>query len=54
MKYDGGFEELYDLTTDPYELRNEADNSLYASDLAALRSLYGTLKSCAGPSCWVP
>ena len=54
VKYDGGFEELYDLTADPYELRNEADNSLYASDLAALRSLYGTLKSCAGASCWVP
>ena len=24
VKYDGGFEELYDLAADPYELENEA------------------------------
>lgn len=54
VKYDGGFEELFDLSTDPHELKNEAGNASYASDLANLRSIYDTLKACAGTSCWVP
>ncbi len=54
VKYDGGFEELFDLATDPHELGNEARNPAYASDLTALRALQETLKSCAGTSCWVP
>ncbi|MGB6427040.1 MAG: sulfatase [Methyloceanibacter sp.] len=54
VKYDGGFEELFDLAADPHELGNEARNPAYASDLTALRALQETLKSCAGTSCWVP
>ncbi|MGB6908280.1 MAG: hypothetical protein WBE01_00920, partial [Methyloceanibacter sp.] len=54
VKYDGGFEELFDLAADPPELGNEARNPAYASDLTALRALQETLKSCAGTSCWVP
>jgi N-acetylglucosamine-6-sulfatase len=54
VKYDSGFEELFDLVADPYELSNEAANPSYASDLATLRGLDGRLKICAGPSCWVP
>jgi N-acetylglucosamine-6-sulfatase len=48
-----GFEELYDLTTDPYEQENKADDPAYARDLAALRKTDKALKSCASKSCWV-
>ncbi len=49
-----GFEELYDLTIDPYELDNKAHDPAYASDLAELRKTLQTLESCAGKSCWAP
>ena len=49
-----GFEELYDLVADPYELENKAADPAYASDLATLRETLDLLKSCAGASCWVP
>jgi N-acetylglucosamine-6-sulfatase len=49
-----GSEELYDLAADPYELQDKAGDASYAGDLAALRDIQDRLKSCAGPSCWVP
>ena len=52
VKYDGGFEELFDLAADPHELSNEAGNPVYAGDLATLRALEEKLKSCAGDGCW--
>jgi N-acetylglucosamine-6-sulfatase len=52
VKYDGGFEELFDLAADPHELSNEAANPVYAGDLATLRALEEKLKSCAGDGCW--
>jgi hypothetical protein len=51
VKYDSGFEELFDLAADPNELNNEAKNASYSGDLATLRSMLGALKSCAGPGC---
>ncbi|HLO23651.1 MAG TPA: sulfatase [Methyloceanibacter sp.] len=54
VRYDRGFEQLFDLRTDPYELRNEAGKASHARDLASLRSLNEALKSCTGASCFVP
>jgi N-acetylglucosamine-6-sulfatase len=54
VKYDGGFEELFDLAADPNELKNQAHEASYADELAGFRILQDRLQSCAGPSCWVP
>jgi arylsulfatase A-like enzyme len=54
VKYQSGFEELFDLAADPHELRNKARDPAYASDLATLRGLESTLKTCVGESCWTP
>jgi len=54
VKYDGGFEELFDLAADPYELNNQARDPAQASDLSALRGIHDTLRSCMGAGCWVP
>jgi len=54
VHYEDGFEELYDLTVDPYELENKIHDPGYASDVATLRGLRERLKSCTGSGCWVP
>jgi arylsulfatase A-like enzyme len=54
VRYEGGFEELFDLAADPYELKNVLRDPARASDLSALRGIHDTLKSCAGAACWVP
>lgn len=54
VRYDSGFEQLFDLRTDPYELRNEARKASCARNLASLRSLNEALKSCTGAGCFVP
>lgn len=51
---DGGFEELYDMRKDPYQLRNVAQDPLYAAELARYRLRLETLGSCAGSTCWTP
>jgi arylsulfatase A-like enzyme len=51
VRYDDGFEELYDLVVDPYELNNKVKDPSYASDAATLRTLRDSLKSRAGPGC---
>lgn len=48
-----GHEELYDLEADPWERFSVAADPFYAGDLAALRALEASLKSCAGATCWV-
>ena len=54
VHYVDGFEELYDLVTDPYELENKAHDPSYAGDIATLRGIHDKLKSCAGAGCWIP
>ena len=54
VRHDDGFEELYDLVADPYELDNKVKDPRYASDAAMLRDLHDRLKSCVGEGCWVP
>jgi arylsulfatase A-like enzyme len=54
VRYDGGFEELFDLAADPYELKNAVADEAHAGALSALRATHDTLKTCAGETCWVP
>jgi arylsulfatase A-like enzyme len=54
VRYDDGFEELYDLAADPFELENKAGDGSYANDLASLRGQSDKLKACAGTDCWIP
>ena len=54
VKYEGGYEELFDLAADPHELNNAAEDPAYSADLSALRAMHDKLKVCAGDGCWVP
>ena len=54
VRYDSGFEQLFDLSADPHELKNAAGEARYAGDLASLRSLDQALKSCTGETCFLP
>ena len=38
-RYTGGYQELYDLKTDPYELQNIASQPAQAGELAHMRAL---------------
>ena len=49
-----GERELYDLVKDPYELVNLAGSSTHTQVEAQLRSLYLSLRGCAGAACNVP
>jgi N-acetylglucosamine-6-sulfatase len=54
VRYDSGYEQLFNLAKDPHELRNEAGQPRYADKLASLRSVNEKLKSCSGANCFVP
>ena len=46
-----GEHELYDMRTDPYQLRNVAASPAYAGELKQLQALARELSSCRGRSC---
>ncbi len=48
VEYSGGFRELYDLKTDPYELDNSYDATSPPGDLVTRLE---ALKGCAGATC---
>jgi N-acetylglucosamine-6-sulfatase len=52
-KYEDGFEELYDLAIDPYEMQSVASDPAYVQVKAALAAEWNILKDCAGASCRV-
>jgi hypothetical protein len=53
-EYRDGERELYDLNTDPYELRNLAGTSADAALQARLARALATLRNCAGSACDSP
>lgn len=52
-KYRDGFEELYDLTADPFELRNRVRDPAAKPVLRQLRQLWWRFKDCRGAECRV-
>lgn len=53
-RYEDGFEEMYDLRSDPYELTNIASDPAYASTRALMIAEWNRLKNCKGTSCQKP
>ena len=53
-RYEDGFEEMYDLGSDPYELTNIASDPAYASTRALMIAEWNRLKNCKGTSCQKP
>ena len=49
--YEDGFEEMYDLRRDPYQLQSVADDPAYAQTRAALRAEWEALSGCVGADC---
>jgi arylsulfatase A-like enzyme len=44
LEYDNGDKELYDITADPYEMQNQANQSSYAAKQAELAQLMRTMR----------
>ena len=51
VEYEGAFNELYNLSTDPYELQNLLYPTQTAADLGNLPTRLQELKGCAGDTC---
>lgn len=52
--YEDGFEEMYDLANDPYQLESVADDPSYLKTKLALIGLWDRLQDCKGAACRVP
>ncbi len=52
VEYANAERELYDLKRDPYQLKNEEQNPVYAVVRSDLQARLGTLMACAGANCW--
>ncbi|HEX6248275.1 MAG TPA: sulfatase [Nocardioidaceae bacterium] len=51
-RYDAdGFEELYDMRSDPHQLQNVANDPDYAATKAEYAARLAALSTCAGPTC---
>ena len=51
-EYAVGEEELYDLSTDPWELRNRVAEPRWSGVLDYMRAQLDQLRDCVGPDCW--
>ena len=52
--YEDGFEEMYDLRTDPYQLESVAKDPAYLKTKLALIGLWDRLQRCSGADCRIP
>lgn len=52
--YEDGFEEMYDLQADPYQLESVADDPAYLKTKLALIGLWDRLEDCKGAACRMP
>jgi N-acetylglucosamine-6-sulfatase len=51
VRYDDGFEELYDMAKDPFQLKNVAGDPAYARVRAEYAARLARLESCVGAAC---
>lgn len=51
-EYETGEQELYELSSDPYQLNSQHSNPAYQSILTNLQQRLQTLKTCVGVNCW--
>lgn len=51
VRYQDGSEELYDLSSDPWELENQSESSGWEPVLTYMRDQSGLLESCTGEEC---
>lgn len=54
FRYEDGFEEMYDLKNDPYELTSLAYDPAYSSTRATMIAEWNRLRHCKGTSCQKP
>lgn len=50
--YEDGFEEMYDLVRDPYQMESVADDPAYLKTKLGLIAQWHRLKDCEGPECY--
>lgn len=45
--------EFYDLSADPYQLKNSVDNPIYQAIVSSLQETLKTMERCSGAACWI-